>query len=338
MSNWQEQGKKEVEEFLSYYTWDQFVKAWLERLAELGIDLEHVFRTVKFRDPLAKDENSLHTMHAWWRKGSIDNEKIRIQRELLEERLRTRLPIYVTEENASKGELVAAHNFCNSREDVTLMCASLVDASLFSRLGSSRLSYPTDWPPINCVNEIRSWAIKALRAAELYRGWDHFYTWVLPCTNSDWDYRFTSARALTRYLAEEHATLLHTYIPVILEFGMEGEPEIIAIVEGQLEEEKIKLHGWQAERRAEEERKAEEVRQKEIEHSMWGQLGKISAEDLTTLVWSKPLAEVTIDFGVTAYQARKRCKSDKIIIPNAHFWKKVKSGKIPHPGGIPVPL
>lgn len=59
----------------------------------------------------------------------------------------------------------------------------------------------------------------------------------------------------------------------------------------------------------------------------------ISNEQLQALVWSKPMLQISKEMGVSDVAIRKRCRKVGIKTPPPGFWRKVETGKIPHPNG-----
>lgn len=64
--------------------------------------------------------------------------------------------------------------------------------------------------------------------------------------------------------------------------------------------------------------------------------GLLSTYELETLVWTAPLTMIGELFGISDNAVRKAAKKEGIVLPKAGFWNRVRSGKVPHPNGIPV--
>ena len=102
-------------------------------------------------------------------------------------------------------------------------------ASLFPRIHASRRLYPEDcWPKIRKVRDLDAIARDQLSDSSqvLFDGWHHSCTQVLPVHSEDSSYEITTAGALIRYLAEEHASLLHRFQPVRIVYGPDRDPVV----------------------------------------------------------------------------------------------------------------
>jgi hypothetical protein len=56
----------------------------------------------------------------------------------------------------------------------------------------------------------------------------------------------------------------------------------------------------------------------------------LSREDLFELVWSKPMADLAKDFGISDVALAKRCKRLAIPVPGRGYWARVDAGQTPY--------
>jgi hypothetical protein len=61
----------------------------------------------------------------------------------------------------------------------------------------------------------------------------------------------------------------------------------------------------------------------------------LSREDLYELVWSKPMLELAIDFGISDRGLAKRCKRLGIPVPGRGYWARVDAGQAPYRPKLP---
>lgn len=47
-----------------------------------------------------------------------------------------------------------------------------------------------------------------------------------------------------------------------------------------------------------------------------------SKEELTKMVWSKPLIKLSVDLGVSDNTIRKFCKKHNISLPSRYYWHR----------------
>lgn len=60
-------------------------------------------------------------------------------------------------------------------------------------------------------------------------GWHHACTQVLPYMSDDYCYGLETLHALIRYLAEEHAAVLHQYTPTEVVFVSKRSPSVRSV-------------------------------------------------------------------------------------------------------------
>src|ERR1700733_7552691 len=61
----------------------------------------------------------------------------------------------------------------------------------------------------------------------------------------------------------------------------------------------------------------------------------LSREDLYELVWSKPMAELAKDFGISDVGLAKRCRRLGIPVPGRGYWARVDAGQKPYRPQLP---
>ncbi len=165
-----------------------------------------------------------------------------------------------------------------------------------------------------------------------------------------------SFRALIRTYADHHGHILKYYRPVCYERVEQRIPELDELI-SELNIKRAKEKKAEHQRReklwAENEKareKFKKLRQEKIlEHKKWLKEKRakhprfddweaLTKEELEELVWTKPITQVANDFGYSDVPTSKKCKKLLIEKPPVGFWRKVETGKIPHPEGKPTNL
>lgn len=62
---------------------------------------------------------------------------------------------------------------------------------------------------------------------------------------------------------------------------------------------------------------------------------RLSREDLYELTWSKPIASLAQDFGISDVALAKRCRRLGIPIPGRGYWARVDAGQAPYRPKLP---
>ncbi|RJF87706.1 integrase [Oleomonas cavernae] len=62
----------------------------------------------------------------------------------------------------------------------------------------------------------------------------------------------------------------------------------------------------------------------------------VTARDLERMVWSGPLTDLGKEFGISDVAISKRARAVGIPLPGRGFWRKVATGALPHPAGVPA--
>lgn len=341
--------QKEIENFIQGWSWKRVYQAWLERLGNFSVFLNPLFTEVWVHDPKfpTERENLLvwgrgfptgyaDVAVSWWQPESISQRQKELQRRLND------FPgviSHIHPDSLRTGEIDTLCYLWEHKEEPEKIAAILIAASLFSRIHSSRKSYPNDkWSPLDCVAVLSNWAYEKWFDGEIGFGWHCCCTEVLPTTSWDYSYKLDSMDALVRYLAEEHASVLSRYKPVAIQFKPECDPSLERILQEEREAEQKRFEEWRRQREREEVEKVAEEQRRQKEHPRWGEWRQISNKELQQLVWTKPARVLAKEFGISDVAIAKRCKAVGIPKPPRGFWAAVEAGKIPHPQGKPVKL
>lgn len=329
MSNsWARQQEALVQEFADGWSWERVVSSWLSRIFESSANLDPLFTQIDIHDPAAPAGRNFEL--SWWPTSLVPEMYLRMQ-DHMNKYPGTVGPIHPGYYPTRSGELETVRMLWDSRDDKAMLCAILISASLFSRMHSSRGTYPRDsWPPYTCVSVLDQWARNASGGVT---GWHHACTEVMPEQLPDYDSKIETFGELVSYLAEEHAAVFEKYTAVIVNFQSLPNPFISKSLKERDEEQRLRHHQWKQDYEA---RKAtEQSREHKLEklHPRFGEWPSVSREELERLVWSKPTTLVAADFGVSDTAVNKKCRLEGVRKPPSGFWAKVDSGKIPHPQG-----
>lgn len=345
-------------EFLQGLEWDRIHQIWTQRLADFGVSLDKPFVEINLCDGSGRDRPG---EFAWLPKEDSHALQLRAQRHFMDWP-GTRGPVNAGSLTAGVRQTLG--HLVELREKPTKeMAAMLLCASLFPRAVSSRKGYHHRGLPDVCDMYDLHNLVNAQWGEGHGAGWHYACTTVLPCENWDGDAQLTSAHALIRYCAEEVAMSLLKYQLVYARFVQQVDPEIAPDLQQYMPafqarmEQSHKIHEAQeAERKAqraanekawEERRRLIEaaretqrleaqalLRERKLKHPRFGELYSVTPEELSALVWSKPLAQVANDFAVSDIAVGRRCKQLGVNRPAASFWAKVDSGTVPHPNGV----
>ena len=215
--SWEQKSKNEIEEFVGRCDWGTALRQWQVRVEQFGIVLNPLFLTVTVHDPGSPEgrEPAL----SWWPTQSVSELHQDCQRHF-DQYPGTRGPVHPFM-NTSKGEIDTLRFMWACRDDVDRLAGVLIAASLFGRVEGRSVYLDEKWPRIHCLKVLSDWAYQAWQQNEGQRrqyGWHHACTWVLPNQADDSVYKIDNLAALVRYLAEEHAALLSTHRPVVIEY------------------------------------------------------------------------------------------------------------------------
>jgi len=328
--SWEHQRQRQINDFIGGWTWEQVISYWRHRLADFSIDLDPLFQRVAIHDPA--NPVGRQSEIAWWPTKLIHTKQMDCQRHF-DEHPGTRGLTHPDSCRSSVGEATTIEHLWQNKSDPAIVAAILFSASLFSRIGSARKHYPEDWPPIFAVKVLADWAYERWLGAGRHEMWHYSCTTVLPWSSEDYAYKIDSMHALVRYLAEEHASLLLQYRPVVIEFTRGRDHFIASALDQERKAREQRMAQWKNQRKAEataEERRLEAMK---LQHPRHGEWTLVSANELERLVWSKATSQLAAEFGVSDVAIGKRCKALGIVKPPQGFWNKVAAGKIPHPQG-----
>jgi hypothetical protein len=59
-------------------------------------------------------------------------------------------------------------------------------------------------------------------------------------------------------------------------------------------------------------------------------------QDLYELVWSKPIVELALDFGISNVALAKRLRRLRIRVPGRGYWARVAAGQTPRRPPLPL--
>jgi hypothetical protein len=187
LNDWEERRKREVDEFVQYWSWDRVFTAWKERLAAFSVVIEPLFQEVSVHDP--KNPDGREPALSWWPTGSIRSLQKSFQKHL-DSWPGTVGPIHPSSYYTRQGELTTLDYLWSHKNDQENIAAILLSASLFSRTQSSRSPYPREnWPPRYCVEVLENWAYTKSLEKGPFSAWHFSCTEVLPFASNDYDYK-----------------------------------------------------------------------------------------------------------------------------------------------------
>lgn len=330
--NLEKQHKREIENFTDGWNWNRIFSAWSNRIDDFPISIEPLFTAVCVHDPEypVGRQNAL----SWWPAKRINELQIDFQRHM-NSFPGTHGP--VNPFGQLKGEFDTLDYLWEYKDDKEKIAAILINASLFTRLYSSRREYPKDnWPRYYCAKEIWKWAYKVWHDEKSFSPWQHYHTEVLPYLNWDYDYKISDINALIRFLAEEHALMLLNYKPVSIVFEDKVDPFIQKVlIEEYTKKQKLLEERQKILHKKESVNRNNQQRLQPKDNSLWR---NISKDELERLVWTKPATTLAHEFGISDVAIAKRCKSLGISKPKPGFWAKVNAGVISHPKGKPIDI
>lgn len=330
--SWEERRTRETAEFVDRWTWESVFQTYKMQLQDYHIDLGSVFHTVRMHDPAAPTGRESEV--TWWPTDSIRVNQINSQRHF--ERFPGTLgPTHSDSNMASAGQRAGIGYLWENKGDPELLAAILIAGSLFPRLESARSRYPEKWPMRAGVQKLAEIAYFRWLGPKQQSAWHYSCTAIWPYKSEDWVYTLDSMFAMVRYLAEEHAALLHCFKPVVIEFGNQRDPFVVHALDHEKELERERSKKYENRMAQEKAIESERLAALKLKHPRHGEWASINVDELERLVWSETTSKLGQDFGVTDVAIGKRCKALGISKPPTGFWTKVASGKIPHPEGKP---
>lgn len=323
LKKWERQRKIETDEFFDLWDWQLIFSTWKNKISDYLISLNPLFKEIIICDP--KNPYGREKVLTWQPIKEISEFQLEVQRHF-DSWPGTIGPI--NQYNTRQGELRTLDYLWEYQGDIEKVAAILINASLFTRLHSSRGKYPMEnWPSCWCVQKLYEMALAIWNSENKHFMWQHYNTEVLPYLKWDYDYQLNNLHALITYLAEEHALLLLKYYPVVVVFQDKRDP----FIEKRLNDERI----MQQQKWDEISKLQSECQDKKVKatNSRWENM---SRNELEKLVWTKPTVALAKELGVSDVAIGKRCKSMNITKPKPGFWAKVNAGLIPNPKGKPV--
>jgi hypothetical protein len=279
-----------VSTFLQGWSLERLLRHWLDEVSDLGLSLRSLVQTVPiFARTAAQEQGEVRERRLeWWPRSSVE-----LLRRSLEERAAE--PALSALETSGQSQTV--EYLLEAAGDPERTAAVLLSASLFKRIESARTAYPRDaWPHFSIAQTL----LRQLRAQYNYR-WDATCTATLPAHDVEAGLVITSMEQFVRFLAVEHARVLHRWAPVQIRWA----------------EEPVQRHSLTRIRAGAEADEAQEpvtsMRQR------WFTLDK---PELEALIWSKPQREIAREFGVSEATVAKRCKALGIEKPARGFWHR----------------
>lgn len=213
-STWQEQDKKDVESFFGHYGWKDIYSRWQRRIDDFATPTAPIFLELTLHDSGRLHPRDIEL--AWWPRAELEARHYECQQHF-KDHPGTYGPTHELAYQGRKGELDTLRLLWKQRHNPEQVAAILISASLFSRVSGRSRRRPEGWPNANCLYALERFIRDQPGSEGIY--WHHANSQVLPYENRDCDYRIPSLLGLVRFLAEEHAALLHQYAPVALHFA-----------------------------------------------------------------------------------------------------------------------
>jgi len=314
-----QQREREMEEFVSGWDWERVYRAWASRIKDFNVVLDPLFLTVNVHDP--KYPTGRESQVSWWPANEVHELRAECQRHF-NKWPGTGSP-HPDSVHLSQGELATVNFLWEHCSDPEKVAAILIAGSIFTRLNSRRARYPENWPPAQGVRLLAQWAREKWQ--------DDFYPWhpsstdVLPVMSEDYLYKIDAMSGLIRYLAEEHASTLLSYRPIVVEFVAAPDPFVARALEEERAAQQRRAAesaaAWKAHKQAEK----EQLEAMRVQHPRWGEFHGLSDDELRRLVWTKPLTQLAAEFGVSDVAIGKRCKARGIARPPRGHWLKTAS-------------
>lgn len=329
LERWEEQRRKAIERFLSGWDWEMVYRTWHSRIRGYPVTLEPLFTEIRVHDPaypVGRKE-----VLSWCPEKKINNFQLDLQRHY-DNHPGTNGPTNPCE--CRQGELITLNYLWAHKDNIEIIAAALINASLFTRMHSSRGHYPLDyWPRHYCVEALDRLAAKVWDNGGDYPHWQHYHTKVLPDKKWDYVYKIDDIHGIVSFLAEEHALVLLNYRPVSIVFKEKRDPFVEKILNDESKLKRKHLRELKESQRVKSIIDSQENRNRQQANDKWKNITRV---ELERLVWTKPTVLLAKELGVSDVAIAKRCKSLGISKPKPGFWAKVNAGLIPHPNGKPL--
>lgn len=281
-----------VSTFLQGWTLERVLQHWLDEVHDLGVAPSQLVQVISvFRAQPSAPERRVE----WWPKSGVEMMRRTLQEHVsaAPQGAHSVLP-QSTDALGLRGQCQTIEYLLEVSGDPERTATVLLSASLFKRVESERARYPRDaWPHFSVAQTLLGW----LRAKHAYR-WDATCTSTLPAHDSESGLVISCMEQFLRFLAVEHARVLHRWAPVQITLREELENtqrhSIARIRAGAETQDANKRGRWLA----------------------------LDKAELEALIWSKPQREVARDFEVSEATVAKRCKLLGISKPVRGFWHK----------------
>jgi len=278
--------------YLDGWSRERLLQTWIDEVTALGIT------------PAALVQSVAAAAHGceWWPRADLDE---------LERSSAEGVPQGAAD---SDGPRQTLEYLLQTRGDAHATAAVLLCASLFARVERARSRYPREaWPPFAAAQTLLAWT----RAQHDYR-WPTDCPASLPEHISEEGLVLGGVPQLLRFLAVEHARVLHRYAPVqLIARPRDNLVSIVRVTHVEPERDLLALSlpaPAQSLRAPRDPARRRDPR--------WSELTR---EELATLIWSKPQREVARDFGVSEATVAKRCKLLEIAKPERGFWRRSRA-------------
>ncbi|EAW31103.1 hypothetical protein GP2143_03243 [marine gamma proteobacterium HTCC2143] len=328
-----------AEEMLDGMDWDWIYRNWLGAVERFGFDpREDVFRKIEVFAPGSRGGRDRQI--TWWPVRDLQGVQIETQRRLVS--LPNARYAAHTDYQQNKGTNDTAEQLVATSQEPELLAAILLSASLFTRCSSYRIQYPHEnWPIYKAAKGLQRIIDEVLQEKGISLYWAPTCTDLLPEVSCDRDYKIEELTSLVRYLAEEHVASFASFRILIVDFLDRPTPFLKRAIEAEherLAQEKIEQEAWQEnlkrEKKLRMQKEALEHAARKKQHPRCDQWAAITPMDLEKLVWSTPVSQLAKEFGVSGPAVKKKCKAMRVETPRPGFWRRVSSGKMPHPQGV----
>jgi hypothetical protein len=308
--------EKLLAEFLEGWTPERLWQHWLDEVSVLGIAATHVVQTIPIERNAGQCDVGDRRVE-WWPKSSVEQ----MRRSVQAQPANASSPPHESadaRQHATQGARHTIECLLGAAGDPTSSAAVLLGASLFMRVESARARYPREaWPPFSVAQTLLRWT-RIKHACH----WESACAATLPSHDSESGLIIGSVEQLVRFLAAEHARVLHRWTPVQIVVAAEASPRA-HFVSGvysalQAQSQPPPEEAWRSvlhsQRVVIDPARATEQR--------WATL---SREELEALIWSKPQGQLAKDLGVSDAALSKRCKHLGIAKPGRGFWRKAQN-------------
>jgi hypothetical protein len=329
--------ERAIADFLEHWTPDRILQEWIDEIGSLGIDPAGVVRQVSIYHPPYAGERLVsfswgRRIVAWWKKQDVEPRRRHIQEHVATKSDKVGIPEhYIRDVNSLTGPRQTIEYLLRAENDASQVGAVLLSASLFNRAESSRGQYPREeWPHVAIARELLRW----LRSKQECH-WESSCTATLPFHESEYGTSVTNAWAWIRFLAVEHARVLHNWTPIELVFTDQLDPWTKRIIDDAREAHRQSEAESQQTLLAIEKQRMEEDRwhsasdaqrmildPQRAKRERWP---KVTKAELERLIWSRPTSEIAADFGVSDVSVSKRCKALGIKKPVRGYWQRLRA-------------